>query len=175
MRYIDDDMANVSGTNGVTGAADAVIVLGKEKRTDQDAKMFITGRKVRQSMHNIKFNDKSCCWEYVGVAEITDKDTREQEERLNMYSNSDIRKAVLLVARNIKDEPWKGRAGDLIEAALQYGLGLRESNKEIGGFLNKMQGLFMSYDEVFVEKVKNGTGPWIYKIYPQGEIEKPFV
>lgn len=175
MRYIDDDMANVSGTNGVTGAADAVIVLGKEKRTDQDAKMFITGRKVRQSMHNIKFNDKSCCWEYVGVAEITDKDTREQEERLNLYSNSDIRKAVLLVAQNIKDEPWKGRAGDLIEAALQYGLGLRESNKEIGGFLNKMQGLFKSYDEVYVEKVKNGTGPWIYKIYPKGEVETPFV
>jgi RecA-family ATPase len=81
MRYIDDDMANVSGTNGVTGAADSVIVLGKEKRTDSEAKMFITGRKVRQTMHNIKFDDAKCRWEYIGVAEVSNKDQREKEER----------------------------------------------------------------------------------------------
>lgn len=181
MRYIDDDMANVSGTNGVTGAADSVIVLGKEKRTDLDAKMFITGRKVRQTMHNIKFDDKKCRWEYVGVAEISDKDQREREERERSYSSSKIREAVLQIANGMKknDEPWKGRAGDLIEEALKYKIGIRESNKEIGGFLNKMQGMFLDYDGVLVEKIKNGTGPWIYKIYPCDRFdsmdENPFI
>lgn len=181
MRYIDDDMANVSGTNGVTGAADSVIVLGKEKRTDLDAKMFITGRKVRQTMHNIKFDDKKCRWEYVGVAEISDKDQREREERERSYSSSKIREAVLQIANGMKkdDEPWKGRAGDLIEEALKYKIGIRESNKEIGGFLNKMQGMFWDYDGVLVEKIKNGTGPWIYKIYPCDRFnsmdENPFI
>lgn len=181
MRYIDDDMANVSGTNGVTGAADSVIVLGKEKRTDLDAKMFITGRKVRQTMHNIKFDDKKCRWEYVGVAEISDKDQREREERERSYSSSKIREAVLQIANGMEknDEPWKGRAGDLIEEALKYKIGIRESNKEIGGFLNKMQGMFLDYDGVLVEKIKNGTGPWIYKIYPCDRFdsmdENPFI
>lgn len=171
MKYIDDDMSNVSGTNGVTGAADAVIVLNKDKRTDSEAKMFITGRKVRQTIHNIRFNDQKCCWEYVGVAEIGDKDQREKEERENSYLMSKIREVVIQIANNLDQdaEPWKGRAGDLMDEALKYRIGLRESNKEIGGFLNKMQGLFMDYDGVLVEKIKNGTGPWIYKIYPQEE------
>jgi len=177
MRYIDDDMANVSGTNGVTGAADAVIVLGKEKRTDAEAKMFITGRKVRQTMHNIKFDDNKCQWLYIGKAEITDKDQREKEERERSYINSKVREVVLQIARSIEKDadPWKGRAGDLIEEALKFHIGLRESNKEIGGFLNKMQGMFLDYDGVLVEKIKNGTGPWIYKIYPQEGFEVPFI
>ncbi len=177
MIHIEDDMANVSGTNGVTGAADAVIVLGKEKRMDKEAKMFITGRKVRQSMHNIRFDDTSCRWGYVGVFEPSEKDQREQEERETLYESSNIRAAVLQIAENI-EEPWQGRAGQLIETAAKHGIGLKESNKDIGGFINRMQGLFMSVDNVLIEKIKNGTGPWIYKIYPTGQAgwinENPF-
>lgn len=177
MRYIDDDMANVSGTNGVTGAADAVIVLGKEKRTDSEAKMFITGRKVRQTMHNIRFDDVKCCWEYVGVAEVGDKDQREKIERENSYLNSEIREAVVQIASSLgKDsEPWKGRAGDLIAEASKHHVGIKASNKEVGGFLSSMTGMFMTYDNVLIEKISNGTGPWIYKIYPQDDIDIPFV
>ena len=170
MIHIEDEMSNVSGTNGVTGAADAVVVLSKEHRTDKKAKMFITGRKVRQTMHDITFNDVKCRWEYVGVAEIGDKDRKEQEEREMVYQSSNVRAAVIRIADGI-EEPWKGRAGALIEEATKYGIGLRESNKEIGGFLNNMLGLFMSLDGILIEKIKNGNGPWIYKIYPKKEFE----
>lgn len=174
MIHMEDEMSNVSGTNGVTGAADAVIVLSKEKRTDKEAKMFITGRKVRQSMHSVKFDDSKCCWVYGGIAEVTDRDQQETKEREMLYSNSNIRAAVIEIARNLTD-PWQGRAGAIVDLALKHGIGLKETNKEIGGFLNKMQGYFMSEDGVMIEKIKNGTGPWIYKIYPQKEIEVPFV
>ena len=174
MIHMEDEMSNVSGTNGVTGAADAVIVLSKEKRTDKEAKMFITGRKVRQSMHSVKFDDSKCCWVYGGIAEVADRDQQETKEREMLYSNSNIRAAVIEIARNLTD-PWQGRAGAIVDLALKHGIGLKETNKEIGGFLNKMQGYFMSEDGVLIEKIKNGTGPWIYKIYPQKEIEVPFV
>lgn len=166
--HIEDEMSDVSGTNGVTGAADAVVVLKKEKRTSKEAKMFITGRKVRQSMHNILFDDVSCRWEYIGIAEASDRDQQEIEERDRLYQNSNIREAVVKIADSIEN-PWQGRAGALIEIAATHGIGLRETNKEIGGFLNRMQGLFMSEDGVLIEKIKNGTGPWIYKIYPHKE------
>lgn len=176
MRYIDDDMANVSGTNGVTGAADAVIVLGKEKRTDLEAKMFITGRKVRQTMHNIKFDDTKCIWEYGGIAEVTDKDRREREEREQKYMNSNVRAAIIEIARKIK-EPWRGRAGDLVAEAIKYDIGLKESNKEIGGFVTGMLGMFKNIDDVTVERINNGTGSGMYVIYPKMEIDddNPFV
>lgn len=166
MLHAEDEMMNVSGTNGVTGAADAVVVLSKEKRTDLDAKMFITGRKVRQSMHEIKFNDQACIWEYKGVADIGDRDARERHEKEEKYFSSKIRDVVIMIA-NSTDSFWKGRAGALIEEAARFKIGLKESNKEIGGFLNQMQGLFMEYDRIQIEKIKNGTGPFIYRIYKQ--------
>ena len=176
MIHAEDQMSDVSGTNGVTGAADAVIVLSKEKRTSKEAKMFITGRKVRQTMHNIVFDDSACQWKYVGVAEEGDRDQQEREERERLYYNSKIREAVIQIAENLGEEPfWKGRAGELIETAVKYNIGLRETNKEIGGFLNKMQGMFFDADGVLIEKIKNGNGPWIYKIYPKEKEECPFL
>ena len=177
MLHAEDEMMNVSGTNGVTGAADAVVVLSKEKRTDLDAKMFITGRKVRQSMHEIKFNDQACIWEYKGVADIGDRDARERKEKEERYFSSKIRDVVILIATSTETF-WKGRAGALIEEAARFKIGLKESNKEIGGFLNQMQGLFMEYDRIQIEKIKNGTGPFIYRIYkqvPEDEMYNGFV
>jgi len=164
--HMEDEMANVSGTNGVTGAADSVIVLNKEKRTSKEAKMFITGRKVRQSMHNIVFNDSTCQWEYIGAAIEEDRNEKEARARLDYYQTSPLRAAIVEIASTI-DAPWQGRASGLIQEALLRGIGIRETAKEIGGFINGMQGLFMDEDGVQIEKIKNGTGPWIYKIYPK--------
>lgn len=175
MIHMEDQMSDVSGTNGVTGAADSVVVLSKEKRTAKEAKMFISGRKVRQTMHNITFDDSACQWKYIGVAEEGDNVQREREERERLYYSSKIREAVIQIAENLGEEPfWRGRAGEVIEAAAKYKIGLRESNKEIGGFLNKMQGMFFDADRVLIEKIKNGTGPWIYKIYSKEKEEIPF-
>lgn len=173
MIHIEDEMANVSGTNGVTGAADSVIVLNKEKRTSKEAKMFITGRKVRQSMHNIEFNDTTCQWEYKGVAVVEDKDKQEALERLTAYGISQIRLAVVKMASKIV-EPWRGKASQLVEEAAKMGIGLQETPKEIGGFLCKMLGLFMKEDGVLIETIDNGTGSRIYKIYPKQDEDCPF-
>jgi len=171
MIHAEDEMMNVSGTNGVTGAADSVIVLSKEHRTDADAKMFITGRKVRQSMHEIRFNDKTCLWEYTGVAEIGDKDQREREEKEKEYFSSQIRNVVLNIA-NTCEGSWKGRAGNLMEKALEFNIGLKESNKQVGGFMSRMQGMFMAVDGVRVEKIDNGNAPKFWKIYPPIDLEE---
>lgn len=171
MIHAEDEMMNVSGTNGVTGAADSVVVLSKEHRTDHNAKMFITGRKVRQQVHEIEFDEVACRWKYQGVAQIGDRDKREMEEKEKEYYNSEIRTVVLNIANTCQD-PWRGRAGDLIEKAIDFNIGLKESNKQVGGFLSKMLGMFMAFDGIKVEKVKNGNAPYIYKIYPPIEQEE---
>lgn len=171
MLHAEDEMMNVSGTNGVTGAADAVVVLSKEHRTDLDAKMFITGRKVRQSMHEIKFDDKSCLWEYNGIADVGDRDQRERFEKRDKYFNSNIRKAVLKIANDVTD-CWFGRAGALVEKALDYNIGIEESNKEVGGFLAQMQGMFLTEDCIKVERVRNGSGASSWRIFAPIEQEE---
>lgn len=169
----DDNMADVSGTNGVTGAADSVIVLSKEQRVSKDAKMFITGRKVRQSQHDIKFNDDKCVWEYIGVSDTAERVAQEQESKNREYASSEIRDAVIAIAYSDK-APWKGRAGDLVQAAVNFGIGLTASPKEIGGFLCKMQGMLYKIDGITMEIINNGTGPKIYKIEKKEDVEIPF-
>ena len=168
MIHAEDELSNVSGTNGVTAPADAIVVLKKEKRTDTNAQMFIVGRKVRMSTHDINFNAQTCMWEYNGETDLGDSDQREQEEREREYFASDIRTVVLNIANTCK-EPWKGRAGSIIEKAVEFNIGLKENNKQVGGFMSKMLGLFMLYDGIPVEKIKNGNAPFIYRISPPVE------
>ena len=168
MIHAEDELSNVSGTNGVTAPADAIVVLKKEKRTDTNAQMFIVGRKVRMSTHDINFNAQTCMWEYNGETDLGDSDQREREEMEREYFNSDIRTVVLNIANTCK-EPWSGRAGAILEKAIEFKIGLKETNKQVGGFMSKMMGLFMLHDGIPIEKIKNGTGPFIYKISPPVE------
>jgi len=177
MIHAEDELSNVSGTNGVTAPADAIVVLKKEKRTDTNATMFVIGRKVRMSTHNINFNAKSCMWEYNGEAELGDSDQREKADREKEYLESNIRTVVLNIA-NTCGGSWKGRAGNIIEKAIEFNIGLEESNKQVGGFMSKMQGMFMAFDGVRVEKIDNGNGPKYWKIYepiPEEEINDGFI
>ena len=48
--------------------------------------------------------------------------------------------------------------------AVEYGIGFRASAKQIGGFLHKHQGLFMSEDGIQIGIIKNGTGGTRYEI-----------
>lgn len=177
MVHVEDDMANVSGTNGVTGAADSVIVISKKQRTDLDAKLFITGRKVRQATHNIKFDNDKCVWQYVGVAETGNKDEIERKEKEDEYFNSQIRDVVVRISRDNFESGviWKGHANDIIAEAVKMGIGLKESKKQIGGFVSQMQGYFMAFDNVQVEVVKrSGSNANSYAIYPSEVEENPF-
>ena len=178
MIHAEDELSNVSGTNGVTAPADAIVVLKKEKRTDTNAKMFIVGRKVRMSTHDINFNAATCLWEYNGEADPGDSDQREQEEREQEYRSSQIRDVVINIS-NTCNGSWRGKASELIEKALEYNIGLTESPKQVGGFLRKTQGMFMAFDGIRVERISNGkTGTSIWKIYkrtPMDEINTGFV
>lgn len=178
MIHAEDELSNVSGTNGVTAPADAIVVLKKEKRTDTNATMFVIGRKVRMSTHDINFNAKSCLWEYNGETDLGDSDQREANEREKEYYGSMIREVVLNIS-NTCESFWRGKAGELIEKALDYNIGLKESNKQVGGFMSKMQGMFMACDGVRVEKILNGkNGPFIWKIYkriPMEEVNDGFI
>lgn len=173
MLHPEDNMADVSGTNGVTGAADSVIVLSKEKRMAKEAKIFITGRKVRQSMHDIRFNQEKCVWEYIGVSNTEEKAAQEQANKEQEYCNSKIRDVVIQLAYSDK-APWEGRAGLLVQEAIDMNIGLTEGAKEIGGFLCKMQGMFLSMDGIAVKIINNGTASRIYRIEKKEVLEIPF-
>ena len=86
----------------------------------------------------------------------------ERQKALEQYRTSEIRQAVIRVLAETGE--WKGRASDLITASADYDFGLTWPVKEIGGFLTRNIGLFMSEDQIRVKRMSNGTGGAHYNI-----------
>ena len=61
----DDPFDMVSGTNGLTGAADTVLVL---KRQGDKVTLFSRGRDVEERETACEFNKRSCRWTLLGDA-----------------------------------------------------------------------------------------------------------
>lgn len=108
-----DVFSRISGTNGISGAADTMIVLSKKKRTDADTTLSITGRDVEQNDFILNFDKTTYKWRIIGSAE------EEAERReLEAYKNNPIVQTVkhLLEPTGI----WSGTATELHEAIMKY-------------------------------------------------------
>jgi hypothetical protein len=101
----DDFLSEVSGTNGLAGAADATLVL-KRARNQGDGVLHVTGRDVDEAEYALNFNAEAGAWRMLdGPAED--------------HQVSDTRAAIL---RWLRQAPGSG------PRAIADGTGLSESN-----------------------------------------------
>ena len=161
----EDIFENTQGTNGTTGACDSIVTLVKKKRSDNNAILAITGRRVRSSYHKIHMDD-GCIWQYDGITteEGIEQDQRHEEsdKAMQEYKNSAIREAVIKIASYGIEDALTAKA--LKEKASEYNIYLFESPKDIGLFLHQYQTHFIKVDGVLINIIKNGTGPKRYKL-----------
>ena len=59
-----DPVDAISGTLGLAGAADAILVLKRERR-QHDATIFVTGRDLDEAELSVRWSDELCCWSIV--------------------------------------------------------------------------------------------------------------
>lgn len=64
----DDALEEVSGTMGLTGVADGIVVLTRA-RNDNEAKIFTTGRDFQDEELAIRFDPETLTWRSLGKAE----------------------------------------------------------------------------------------------------------
>jgi hypothetical protein len=64
----EDPLDMVSGTNGITGAADTILVLRREIGR-HDATLYVRGRDVAEADHALAFDPVSCAWTFLGDAD----------------------------------------------------------------------------------------------------------
>ncbi|KRA84174.1 AAA family ATPase [Altererythrobacter sp. Root672] len=63
----DDPLESISGTNGLTGAADCVMVLKRESGTGH-CTLYVRGRDVEESEKAVRFKPDNGTWELLGDA-----------------------------------------------------------------------------------------------------------
>jgi len=78
-----DPLAEVSGTMGLTGAADAILVL-KRERARADAVLHVTGRDVEESELAMTWNAEAASWMVCGDAREFRR-SKEREEVLEVF------------------------------------------------------------------------------------------
>ena len=153
----DDPFSNILGSTGLQGAATQMIVMFR-KRKDDPIHISIKGKTI-DGLPELNVKLDNAVW---SIVEGSLSDDQEKARRLEEYINSDIRKAVVEIAERL--DGWQGRCGGIIEKAIDFGIGICETPKEIGMFMHKHQGSFLKMDNVKVTIIRNGSASKIYKI-----------
>lgn len=62
----DSDVVNmISGTNGLSGAADTILILSKSKRNSNNATLYCVGRDIEERELELQFDKTECTWKII--------------------------------------------------------------------------------------------------------------
>lgn len=114
----DDFVDRVSGTNGLAGAADTIIVLARERQSSTGV-LSVTGRDVTESEIAVSFDGPTGIWSLDG-ASLADASKAASERRAAMGLDERARSVVAYVNRRPNGVRWADVERDLGEAEARY-------------------------------------------------------
>lgn len=137
MKHPDDPFNELSGSIGATGSADVSIVICKDKREDETAKLYITGRDLESQCYEIKFNKQKFRWEMQG----THKDMEQLRLELAYRSSPIVTTVKTLLNQN--NGRWSGTVSELIKASQYFKSGcIHGDPRKVGSEINDFIGMF---------------------------------
>lgn len=154
----DDPFSNILGSTGLQGAAAQMIVMFRRKK-DDPIHISVKGKTI-DGLPELNVRLENAEWHLV---EAVSSAEREREASMKEYMESPIRQAVIAIAE--ANSVWIGRCATLQQDAVRLNVGLNESNKEVGGFLNRHLGKFQNVDGITVISQNQGTASKTYKIF----------
>lgn len=93
----DDVFNQISGTNGIAGAADTMMVLSKVNRSSEETMISITGRDVEYSEKLMIFDKECYRWKM-----LANQEELKQKQALSLYNNDPV---VITIKELLKDTP----------------------------------------------------------------------
>lgn len=154
-----DPFARISGSNGISGAADTMMVLAKERRSEETATLSITGRDVEQNDLVLRFNKDTCRWENLGDADWF----AEQQARVEYQESGLVRTIKKLLEQGGE---WTGTAQQLLDAGRFIArTSLADSARALTNKLKGLDNLLLEYDGIAHERKGNGSGGGKHRFY----------
>ena len=152
MQDDSDPFNRISGTSGILGAADTALVLTREKRSDAETMLSITGRDVDEQEIVCRFNKGTCRWEVLGDAETVAAQKAQRE-----YSDNPLVKTILKLVQ--QRNPWEGRGKDIMEACrIWFHHCPAESSQQVAKFIEEYAPLLVEHDGISHRVKSNGSG-----------------
>lgn len=159
-KMVDDTdfFMNIMGSQANMGATDQAIIIHKEKRSDENATISITGRTVRSNDIKAEFDKKECVWKSLGSAEEYEERKKKQE----YDSNPVIRTIKSLLDHN--NGIWQGRLNELISASKYTGgRPITNNSKSLGRQMKVLIPQLYNYDAIDTRTISKGTASKIYE------------
>lgn len=151
-----DPYSNIGGTQGLTGSCDTMIVLSKEKRTDEFTQLWVTGRSVENNVFSIY--RMGSLWERSSISWEEFKRKNEEDEVIHSNEAQTIRK--LLDDSN----PWTGSASDIITASKKFYTPINKSSRKLTAWLTKNDYILFSQFRISITPINHGTASKKYRL-----------
>lgn len=128
-----DGFDRISGSTGIMGAADCVMMIDKDDRYSDEATLYVTGRDVEQQRIRIRWNSEVFRWQYLGDAEDI-----EEAESAFAYENSPVIKTIRKLLSQFNGT-WEGNASEIINASGYYGFQIYDDARKVGKTLSDLK------------------------------------
>jgi len=125
----ESDVFNmISGTNGLSGAADTILVLSRNSRNDEKTTLSVTGRDIDSNEFTLDFDKTLFKWRMIGTSE----DEKERQDRLD-YDNNPVVKTIkgllsysISITMSAKDFSFEmPKYADAVSTATSIGMAFR--------------------------------------------------
>lgn len=152
----DDPFVNITGTYGVAGAADDMIVLTKQKRGDDVTKMSVTGRDVPYEEFPLIFDKDRGKWMRRSDSFDDFMARTEIEMKRAAYMVGNTRKTILKLLEE-NGGTWTGACGSIITKSKEYGTPITLTSQKLGKELAEING-FLFEDGILHTEISRGQG-----------------
>lgn len=154
MQDDSDPFNRISGTSGILGAADTALVLTREKRSDAETMLSITGRDVDEQELVCRFNKATCRWEVLGDAETVAAQKAQQD-----YEESPIVRTAIKLVNQDPQHCWTGTCKQFDEiCVLWFHRSAADSMMKLAKEFAKYAPLLREHDGILYETHSNGSG-----------------
>lgn len=146
-----DAFANISGTNGITGAMDCMLVLSKEERMSKQTKMSVCGRDVEQGEYILEMTNGK--WRLIGSAE---EELERQTKKA--YNQNNLVLTIRELVRQNQTEGWIGTISDLLTSSQYFKTPIYGDIRIIGKNISSLDDELYNNDFIIHDTIKNGNG-----------------
>lgn len=151
----DDSFVNISGTYGVAGAADDMIVLTKQKRSDDVTKMSITGRDISYEDFAIILDKGHGIWKRLADSFDDFMARTQMEIKRAEYLTGNTRKTIMKLLEE-NGGTWTGFCKAIIDKSKEYGTPISLTSQKLGKELAEING-FLFEDSILHTEISKGT------------------
>lgn len=149
----NDPFFSISGTRGLTGALDLMMVIQKDNVADRQAKLYIRGRDIDSDSFVMEL--QNCRWAKVGTLEEV-----QERDALRQYQNHPVVRAVNSALE--ESGKWRGRMMELIEFAEQRGIHINLTPQQLAKEISSLEYQMQIVDGIVHGIVRNGKASSIH-------------